>query len=69
MNVTPVFQIEREPWGDGSIPIKVNDGVYICSCSVIYDEYRCKKNMHLFMTVTSNLCTNKIIVGISLIIE
>ena len=30
MNITPVLNIERQPWGDKSIPIKVNDGVYIC---------------------------------------
>ena len=43
MNVTPVFQIERELWGASSIIRKVNYGVYICSCSVISDEYRCKE--------------------------
>ena len=34
MNVTPVLKIERELWGANRILRKVNDGVYICSCSV-----------------------------------
>ena len=42
MNVTPVFQIEIEPWGAASILIKVIDGVYICSYSVRSGEHRCK---------------------------
>ena len=37
MNVTPVFHIEREPWGDSSI-LKVNYVVYICTCSVRSNE-------------------------------
>ena len=42
MNVTPVFQIEIELWGKTSILRKVNNEVYIFSCSVRYKEYMCK---------------------------
>ena len=43
MRVTPVSVIEREPWGAASIIRGVNYGVYICTCSVRSDEYKCKK--------------------------
>ena len=48
MRVTPVSGIERETWGAASIPRIVNDGVYICTCSVRYDEYKCMKK-HAFV--------------------
>ena len=48
INVTPSLHIEREPWGFISILIKVNDGVYICSCSIKPEEYRCKTK-HAFI--------------------
>ena len=48
MNVTAVFQIEREPWGANSILRKVNDGVYIYSFSIRSDEYMCKTK-HAFV--------------------
>ena len=41
MRVTPVYGREREHWGVAIILIRVNDGVYICKCSVKYDEYKC----------------------------
>ena len=41
MRVTPVFGIEREPWGEAFILRKVNDGVYICIGNVKSDEYYC----------------------------
>ena len=41
MRVSPVYGIEREPWGAARIMRKVNDGVYICTCNVKYDEYKC----------------------------
>ena len=68
-NVTPVFQIEREPWGSVSILRKVNDGVYICLWSVRSDEYMCKTKHVFFMTVTSNNCINQNFVGLPFIIE
>ena len=48
MDVTPVFQIEVEPWGAASIVRTVNDRVYIYSCSVRSDEYMCDKK-HVFV--------------------
>ena len=42
VNVNPVIIIEKEPGGASIILIIVNDGVYICKCSVISDEYICK---------------------------
>ena len=38
INVTPFFQIEREPWGGTSNLKTVSVGVYMCSCSFISDE-------------------------------
>ena len=35
INVNPLLKIEREMWGANSILRKVNDGVYIFSCSGI----------------------------------
>ena len=43
MKVTPVAIIEREYWGEASILRIVNGGVYICTCSVRSDEYKCMK--------------------------
>ena len=48
MRVTPVSGIEIEPWGAASILRRVNYGVYICTCSVISDEYKCNKK-HSFV--------------------
>ena len=42
MRVTPVSGIEREPWVKASILRRVNDGVYICTCSFKSDQYKCK---------------------------
>ena len=62
MNATPVFQIEREPWGAASILKAVNVGVYICSCSFRSDEYMCKTkhafvyNSHFKQLHQSNYC-------------
>ena len=44
MEVTVVSGIERESWGPDSIMRIVNDGVFICTCNVQYDEYNCWKN-------------------------
>ena len=43
MKENPVAMIEIEDWGAVSILRRVTDGVYICTCSVRYDEYKCKK--------------------------
>ena len=48
MKVTPLSGIEMQPWGADSILRIVNDGVYICTCSVRSDEYKCKKK-HAFV--------------------
>ena len=48
MKVTPVSRIKREPWVTASILRRVNNGVYICTCSVISDEYKCKTK-HVFV--------------------
>ena len=32
IKVNPVIIIERESWGAAIILIRVNDGVYICTC-------------------------------------
>ena len=69
MNVSPVFQMERELWGAASILMRVNYVVYICSCSVRYEEYMCKTKHAYVMTVTSNNWTNQNVVDISLIVE
>ena len=42
MKENPVAIIEIEDWGAVSILRRVNDGVYICTCSVRSDEYKCK---------------------------
>ena len=47
MKVTPVSEIEREPWGAACILRRFNDGVFICTCNVKSDEYDCWKN-HAF---------------------
>ena len=44
----PVLNIEIEHWGACSILVKVDDGVYICSCSVRYEEYICKTKYAFF---------------------
>ena len=38
IKVTPVYGIEREPWGESCIMVIVNDGVFICICNVKSDE-------------------------------
>ena len=48
INVTQVFEIEREPWGSANILIVVNYGVYKCTCLVIRDEYMCNTR-HAFV--------------------
>ena len=48
MKLNPVIRIERESWSADSILIRVNDGVYICTCSV--KSYRCIcMTKHIFM--------------------
>ena len=37
MKETPVARIEIEDWGAASILRRLNDGVYICTCSFISD--------------------------------
>ena len=69
IKMTPVSGIEREPWDVACILIRVNDGVFIYTCNVKSNEYNCWKNIHLLMAVISNLCINRNVVGISLIIE
>ena len=49
MRVTPVSRIEREPWGAAIILGIVNDGVYVCTCSVRYDKYNCKTKHSFFL--------------------
>ena len=39
MKLTPVSGIEIEPWGVACILIKVNDGVFVCTCNAKSDEY------------------------------
>ena len=41
MNVTPVSGIEKVSWGAASILIRVNDGVFICTCNFQSVEYNC----------------------------
>ena len=48
MKVNPVSIIEREHWVAVSILRRVNYGVYICICSVISDEYKCKTKYEIF---------------------
>ena len=48
MRVTPVTGIKIEPWGASIIIIRVNDGVYICTRTVKYYEYKCWKK-HAFV--------------------
>ena len=62
--LTPVLNIEREPWGACSILRKVNDGVYRWLCSVRSKEYTCKKKYAFVFTVTAKLCINQNVVGI-----
>ena len=44
MEVTTVSGIERVLLGPDSILRRANDGVFICTCNVQYDEYNCWKN-------------------------
>ena len=48
IKVTPVFGIEIEPCVAASIIRRVNYEVYICTCSVRYDEYKFKTK-HAFV--------------------
>ena len=41
LRVTPGSGIERKYWGSASILRGFNDGVYICTCNVKSDEYKC----------------------------
>ena len=63
MNVTPVFQIEREPCVYASI-LKglVMKFTYIHAQSYLMN-IGARQNMHLFIIFTSNLCINKKIWG------
>ena len=51
MNMNPVLKIEREPWSERIILREVNYGVYICSCSFRYEEYRCKTKHDFFYEI------------------
>ena len=44
MKANPLSRIERSPWVAASILRRVNDVLYICTCYVISDEYKCNKN-------------------------
>ena len=48
MTVKPVLNTEREKWGAIIILIKVDYGVYMCTCSV-QSEYYHIKTKHLFL--------------------
>ena len=49
MKATPVYGIEREPWGAAYIMRIVNDVVFICTFNVKYDEYKCwGKNVFVY---------------------
>ena len=61
MILTSVLNIDREPWGDYSILIKVMvDFTYVHVKSDVKNIY-VRQNMHLIMTVTSNPCINQIV--------
>ena len=51
MKVNPWITIERESWGAASILRRVNDGVYICICSIRSDEYLFNKKHALFYDI------------------
>ena len=67
--VTPVLNTEREQWGTCSVLRKVNDGVYICSCSVISEEYMCKTKHAFVYDKKFKPLEKQECLGISLIIE
>ena len=46
MKANPVSGIEREPWDAACIMRIVNNGVFICTCNVKYDEYNFWKKMN-----------------------
>ena len=48
MQANKVPRTEIEPWGAYSILRRVNGGVYICECSVRYDENK-RKTKHAFV--------------------
>ena len=48
MNVTPVLVIEQVVWGAASILRRLNDGVFICTCSFQSVEYNCWTNHAFF---------------------
>ena len=48
MKANTVSRTEIESWDTASSLIRVTGGVYICKCSVISDEYKCKTN-HAFV--------------------
>ena len=69
MSVTPVSRIEREPSVSASIIRIVNDGVYIFTCSVISDEYKCKtKHAFVFDSHFKPFHQSNVL-GLSLIME
>ena len=45
MRVTQVSGIERDPCGAACIMRKLNYGVYICTCNIKFDEYKCWKKL------------------------
>ena len=48
MTVTPVLKTERENWGTNSMIIKVYDGVYICTYSLLPADYH-HETKHAFV--------------------
>ena len=58
VKVPPVSVIEREAWDAAGIIIKLNDGVYISTCSFIYDEYNCKTKHAFVYDSHLDLCIN-----------
>ena len=59
MRVTLVSGIEREPLGEASMLIILNDVVYVCTCSVRSDENKCKTKHALFYSHFKTLYQSK----------
>ena len=67
--MTPVLNIEREKLVAFSVLRKVNDRVYICSCSVRPEEYTCKKKKCIFLRQLLQTFASIFFLDISLITE
>ena len=57
MNIAPVLNIEREKMVPLKIPLRINDGVYVCICSV-YSDILKQWTQHAF--VYENYFTTKV---------